>query len=221
MKSEDSFPEFAAIMAAAGIGEAGVRAFRNSYDQLVRGSTGLIPENTIQPVTELPAFREIEETTDDSLLGQSLVIKLNGGLGTGMGLAGPKSLLSIKDGFNFLDFIARQILHLRQEHGAPVRFLLMNSFSTSAETMAHLRKYPSLGSAEDMELMQGLTPKVDANTLRPVIWPTNPSMEWCPPGHGDIYPSLLGSGWLRRLLDAGVRYLFVSNSDNLDRKSVV
>ena len=215
MKQSNYFPEFAAIMAAAGIGEAGVRAFRNSYDQLIRGSTGLIPENTIEPVTELPAFREIGATPDDSLLGQSVVLKLNGGLGTGMGLAGPKSLLPIKDGFNFLDFIAKQILHLRQEHGAPVRFLLMNSFSTSAETMAHLRRYPNLGLAEDLELMQGLTPKVDANTLRPVVWPAHPPMEWCPPGHGDLYPSLLGSGWLHRLLDAGVRYLFVSNSDNL------
>ena len=37
----------------------------------------------------------------------------------------------------------------------------------------------------------------------------------CPPGHGDIYPSLLGSGMLDRLSKAGVKYLFVSNSDNL------
>ena len=32
---------------------------------------------------------------------------------------------------------------------------------------------------------------------------------------GDIYPALVGSGWLDRLLDEGVRYAFVSNSDNL------
>lgn len=37
----------------------------------------------------------------------------------------------------------------------------------------------------------------------------------CPPGHGDIYPSLLGSGMLDRLVKAGIEYLFVSNSDNL------
>jgi UDP-N-acetylglucosamine pyrophosphorylase len=56
---------------------------------------------------------------------------------------------------------------------------------------------------------------VDANTLRPVSWPNNPQLEWCPPGHGDVYSSLLGSGLLGRLLDEGVQYLFVSNSDNL------
>lgn len=37
----------------------------------------------------------------------------------------------------------------------------------------------------------------------------------CPPGHGDVYPSLLGSGFLDRLLSKGIKYLFVSNSDNL------
>jgi UDP-N-acetylglucosamine pyrophosphorylase len=37
----------------------------------------------------------------------------------------------------------------------------------------------------------------------------------CPPGHGDIYPSLLGSGMLDALVSEGIKYLFVSNSDNL------
>jgi UTP--glucose-1-phosphate uridylyltransferase len=40
-------------------------------------------------------------------------------------------------------------------------------------------------------------------------------MEWNPPGHGDIYTALVTSGMLRRLIDAGIRYAFVSNSDNL------
>ncbi|HEY5812193.1 MAG TPA: UTP--glucose-1-phosphate uridylyltransferase, partial [Terrimicrobiaceae bacterium] len=43
----------------------------------------------------------------------------------------------------------------------------------------------------------------------------DPDMEWCPPGHGDLYPAILGSGMLDRLLKEGYLYLFVSNSDNL------
>ena len=46
-------------------------------------------------------------------------------------------------------------------------------------------------------------------------WPADPDLEWCPPGHGDLYPALVGSGWLDRLLAEGVKYAFVSNSDNL------
>jgi UDP-N-acetylglucosamine pyrophosphorylase len=143
------------------------------------------------------------------------VLKLNGGLGTSMGLEKAKSLLALKDGLTFLDFIARQILYLREQHKSPLRFLLMNSFSTSRDTLAFLQKYPALGEPAQLELMQSAVPKVDAQTLRPATWPQHPELEWCPPGHGDLYPSLLGSGWLDRLLAAGVKYLFVSNSDNL------
>ena len=34
-------------------------------------------------------------------------------------------------------------------------------------------------------------------------------MEWCPPGHGDLYPSLMSTGLLDQLIDAGYRYAFV------------
>jgi UTP--glucose-1-phosphate uridylyltransferase len=48
-----------------------------------------------------------------------------------------------------------------------------------------------------------------------VQWPTDPELEWCPPGHGDLYPALRSSGMLGALLDRGYRYAFVSNADNL------
>lgn len=63
--------------------------------------------------------------------------------------------------------------------------------------------------------MQNQVPKLDAATLAPVAWPQDPELEWCPPGHGDLYAALVGSGWLDRLLAAGVKHAFVSNSDNL------
>lgn len=58
-------------------------------------------------------------------------------------------------------------------------------------------------------------PKIDKDTLQPAAWPANPQLEWCPPGHGDLYTSLYGSGRLQQLLEEGVKYMFVSNSDNL------
>src|SRR5207342_2612938 len=51
--------------------------------------------------------------------------------------------------------------------------------------------------------------------LAPVSWPKDPDLEWCPPGHGDLYTALRGSGLLDRLLEAGYERAFVSNSDNL------
>ncbi len=215
MNRADCFPEFAAKMQKEGIKPAAIQAFQSSYTKLVKGQTGLIPEAGIEPVSELPSLEQISNNEEQSLLNQTVVIKLNGGLGTSMGLAGAKSLLEVKNGLTFLDFIARQILFLRKRYGQQLRFLLMNSFNTSEESLRFLAKYPELGEPRELELMQGLVPKVDAGTLRPISWPANAQLEWCPPGHGDIYPSLVVSEWLKRLLAEGVRFAFVSNSDNL------
>lgn len=213
----NQFAEFESKMRAAGLSDACIAAFRHNYAALVAGQTGQIPEASIQPVTALPQYEELPRTTRPNVqrLGQTVVLKLNGGLGTSMGLDSPKSLLPVRNGETFLDLIARQILHLRRTHAVPLRFLLMNSFSTSAPTLAALRKHPELGEPKALELMQNFVPKVDLATLRPAHWPANPQLEWCPPGHGDLFAALAGSGWLQRLLDAGAKYLFVSNSDNL------
>jgi len=48
-----------------------------------------------------------------------------------------------------------------------------------------------------------------------VTWPADPALEWCPPGHGDLYTAIWASGVLDALLDAGFRYASTSNSDNL------
>lgn len=215
--NEVQFSAFEEKMRRAGAGDAAVRAFRHSYTSLLAGNTGLIPESEIQPVEQLPALDEIsaQQEFGPDLLAQTVVVKLNGGLGTSMGLERAKSLLQVKNGLTFLDFIARHVLHLRQAHHVPLRFVLMNSFSTSADTIEFLRRYPELGEPGSLELFQNQVPKVDARSLRPVSWPENPQLEWCPPGHGDLYPSLLGSGLLERLLANGVKYLFVSNADNL------
>src|SRR5436309_1405997 len=116
--TQDFFPEFAAKMRQTGLSEAAIQAFKHSYQSLLSGQTGLIPEESIQPVTKLPRFEEIpRQTSSDSRLSETVVIKLNGGLGTSMGLERAKSLLPVKEGLTFLDFIVKQILYLRQKHG--------------------------------------------------------------------------------------------------------
>ena len=55
-----------------------------------------------------------------------------------------KSLLCVRKGLSFLDIIARQVLHLRQEHDATLPLIFMNSFRTSADTMAALGRYDDL-----------------------------------------------------------------------------
>ena len=211
---------FRKLMQAGGQSEAAIRAFEAAYSQLTRGQVTVIAENALDPLSKLPALQELKRgrmppSDVPLLLRATVVIKLNGGLGTGMGLERAKSLLPVREGWSFLDLIARQILHLRQAHGVPLRFLLMSSFATLKDTAEALRPYSDLGPAEELQFLQSRIPKVDAATLAPARSEDDPDLGWCPPGHGDLYPSLLGSGRLQTLLDAGVRYAFLSNSDNL------
>lgn len=214
------FSPFREKMTSAALSEAAINAFERNYNALVSQENGMIAEEEILPATKIPSITKIfsEMTTpDNSLLAQTVVIKLNGGLGTSMGLQKAKSLLKVKGNDTFLDLTVRQILSLRQSTGAKVRLLFMNSFSTSQDTLLHLAQYADQGLADphEVELMQNKIPKIDAQTLTPVQWTTAPDLEWCPPGHGDLYPALLGSGWLDKLLAQGVKYAFISNSDNL------
>jgi UTP--glucose-1-phosphate uridylyltransferase len=144
-----------------------------------------------------------------------VVLKLNGGLGTSMGMTQAKSLVPVKNGLTFLDLIARQVLHLRHEYGCRLPLVLMNSFRTREDSLAHLKRYEELASDVPADFLQHKVPKVDADDLTPARWPAEPSHEWCPPGHGDIYTALVTSGTLPVLLEAGYRWAFVSNSDNL------
>jgi UTP--glucose-1-phosphate uridylyltransferase len=203
-------------MAAAKMSAAAIRAFLFQYQKLEQNDAGLIPENSISPLGPLSSIEDETAYGDKSdVAAQTVVLKLNGGLGTSMGLEKAKSLLKIRDELTFLDIIARQFLNLRSTVAPELRLILMNSFSTSDDTVAALARYPELGEPRDLELMQNKVPKIDVKSLAAADWPQNPSLEWCPPGHGDIYPSLLGSGLLDRLMSEDKKFLFVSNSDNL------
>jgi UTP--glucose-1-phosphate uridylyltransferase len=203
-------------MRAEGLPEDALDTFAFYEQKLREGDTGTLPEAEIEPLDELPDAGELPDPADASTLDQVVVLKLNGGLGTSMGMTRAKSLLDVKEGLSFLDIIVRQILHLREHHGAAIPLLLMNSFATRDDTLAALERYPELPVADlPLDFMQGKVPKLLEDGFEPVDWPADPSLEWAPPGHGDVYSSLRSSGMLERLLGAGYRYLFLSNSDNL------
>lgn len=213
---EQNWPAYEAKMKAEGCNDAAIKAFKYNYSVLVSGESVMIPESSLTPVESLPNYASIEGEGDPELLKSTVMLKLNGGLGTGMGLEKAKSLLEVTNGNAFLDLIAKQIKSMKSKYATDLAFMLMNSFSTSDDTKAFFAKYEAdLGKPEDMEFVQNKAPKVSAADLTPAVHAANPEMEWCPPGHGDLYPAMLGSGTLDKLLSAGFKYMFVSNSDNL------
>ena len=213
----DGLNESLEKMRGEGVADAAIETFRHHYERLRDGDLGTLAEADIEPIEAPPDAEELpeDEAGASEALDRAVVLKLNGGLGTSMGLDGPKSLLEVKHGQTFLDVIVRQVLALRARYEARLPLLLMNSFSTREATLAALERHPGIAADIPIDFVQNKVPKLGVDDLRPVSWPDNPALEWAPPGHGDLYPALVGSGMLETLLENGYRYAFVSNSDNL------
>jgi UTP--glucose-1-phosphate uridylyltransferase len=205
-------------MLAAGAAEVAISVFSHYYRLLESGQQGTIRESDIEPVGDLPHLEHLD-ADDESMraaLAETVVIKLNGGLGTSMGVTGPKSALPVKEGLTFLDIIARQILSTRKTYGVPLPLVLMNSFRTKEESLALLGQYADLPvDGIPLDFMQNMEPKLLADDLTPAEWPPDPELAWCPPGHGDLFTALVASGTLDALREHGFRHAFISNADNL------
>jgi UTP--glucose-1-phosphate uridylyltransferase len=189
-----------------------IDTFEYYYNQLLNGETGYLPENKIISIDDLPSFEglndEFAKIGKDNLT-KSVIIKLNGGLGTSMGLSEAKSLLKVKNGLTFLDIIAKQ------SEISKIPLVLMNSFSTQEKSLELIKNYKRLTNNLPLDFLQHKIPKINSETFSPAEYSQNPEMEWCPPGHGDIYTALVTSGMLDKLLDNNIEYAFISNSDNL------
>jgi UTP--glucose-1-phosphate uridylyltransferase len=205
-------------MVAAGIPQQAIDVFTHYYRQLEEGVSGFIPEDTIEPLLDPSMLSDAVVSDQDAAaaLEKTVIIKLNGGLGTSMGMDKAKSLLTVRENKSFLDIIVDQVRHARAAYRIQLPLLFMNSFRTHDDTLAALAPYPDLAvPGLDLGFMQNQEPKLSADDLTPITWPADPSLEWCPPGHGDLYTALTTSGMLDRLLSLGYRYASVSNSDNL------
>lgn len=197
-----------------------IDTFCHHYAQLLEGGQPLLGRDDISPVKQVDDLNDLKNVTraGKEALGRTVLFKLNGGLGTSMGLSRAKSLLTVKDGLSFLDIVARQVDILRRQSGGRLPLVLMNSFSTNDDTANALEPYPELAEQQagiPLGFLQHRVPKIRQDNFKPASHPADPELEWCPPGHGDFYTALLTTGILEKLLDADIEYAFVSNIDNL------
>ena len=121
----------------------------------------------------------------------------------------------MRDGNTFLDLSVRQIEHLNRKYDTDVPLLLMNSFNTDADTAKIIQKYQG-HRIRVRTFNQSRFPRIFKDSLLPVPDSEDDDLEcWYPPGHGDLFESLVSSGELDSLLAQGREILFVSNGDNL------
>ena len=205
-------------MADAGATDAAIDVFTHYLGQLDASGGGFIREDDIEPLTDPPRLAAVDIDPDRArdALARTALIKLNGGLGTSMGLEGPKTLLPVRGRKTFLDILVSQVLHARERYDARLPLLFMNSFRTREATLDHLDVYDELAVGDlPIDFLQGFEPKLTLDGYEPVEWPADPTLEWCPPGHGDIYTALVGTGILDQLLHEGFQYVSIANGDNL------
>ena len=215
-----------ALMRHDGMSDIACAAFSHAYHQWQKGDSGYIRERSIRPLSQsaVPALSQIYEEQDRQIgvaaLKKTVFLKLNGGLGTSMGLSKAKSLLPVRlhkgRKLRFLDIILGQVMKARQGGEASLPLVFMNSYRTSGDTLDVIHRNHHFSQPDiPLEMLQHREPKMSEETGNPISWPKNPDLQWCPLGHGDVYATLQDSGILDKLLDSGMKYLFISNSDNL------
>lgn len=223
--SDDVFELSARKMRDHGMSDVSIAQFERLYDVWHNEEDSTwIREQDVEPLTGVPSFHAVYETINHDkavdAFAKTAFLKLNGGLGTSMGLDCAKSLLPVRrhkaKPMRFIDIIIGQVLTARTRLGVELPLTMMNSFRTSADTMKVMTQHRKFRQEDiPMEIIQHQEPKLVAATGEPVSYPENPELEWCPPGHGDIFATIWESGLLDKLEEHGIQYLFISNSDNL------
>ncbi|PPR83406.1 hypothetical protein GOBAR_AA37305 [Gossypium barbadense] len=211
-----------AVAALSEISENEKNGFINLVSRYLSGEAQHIEWSKIQTPTDevVVPYATLSPSPDDpaetkKLLDKLVVLKLNGGLGTTMGCTGPKSVIEVRNGLTFLDLIVIQIENLNSKYGCNVPLVLMNSFNTHDDTLKIVDKY-SNSNIEIHTFNQSQYPRLVVEDFAPLPSKGQHGKDgWYPPGHGDVFPSLMNSGKLDAFLSQGKEYVFVANSDNL------
>lgn len=214
------FARLRAKMEADGSPELVIAGFLQNVQRWMDGDVGVIARQELCPIGDLPQWKFLEAFQDDGeeAIARTVIIKLNGGLGTSMGLEKAKSLIVARNGLSFLEIILEQTHFLRSRCRARLPLFFMNSFSTSVDTLEAIEKSAARIQNPDglpLAFCQHRVPKLNPETHEAAEWPAQPELTWCPPGHADLYQALQTTRLLEQLLKQGFRYAFVSNSDNL------
>jgi len=144
-------------------------------------------------------------------------VKLNGGIGTTMGLDIPRCALPLTGDKIFLDVIVRQVENLNSKYKVSIPLVLMNSMHTHGETLKLLDRYSS-SSIKIYTFLQSCCPRLNPVTwsiLAKTAFSESTAENWYPPGSGDVFSSFHKSGLLEKFLKEGKEYVFISNVENL------
>eukprot|EP01117_Protostelium_nocturnum_P007078 TRINITY_DN2540_c0_g1_i1.p1 TRINITY_DN2540_c0_g1~~TRINITY_DN2540_c0_g1_i1.p1 ORF type:complete len:479 (-),score=173.03 TRINITY_DN2540_c0_g1_i1:59-1495(-) len=173
-----------------------------------------LPKDFCASLDSLPS---VDKDRATEILGKLVVVQLNGGLGSAMGLTAAKSSLQILNNdspHSILDCKILQIEKLNQDYGVDIPLVLMNSPSTDEETLQILKSHEGKG-IKIHTFLQGEHPLMHKDTLAPLPKSKGERQGWIPPGSGEVFQGLLRAGLLDKFKSAGKEFLFISNVENM------
>jgi UTP--glucose-1-phosphate uridylyltransferase len=212
--------EVAEILERYGFDEARFEILRARVAAGTLSPDSNVVEGTIEPplpsdLTQLPApgetaYDDAREAGMAALReGAVAQIVLAGGMATRFGGV-VKAVLEAVDGRSFLEAKLLQTRALERELRTSIPVALMTSFATDEAVRAHVRE-SELGDAFVFHQFVSLRLAADGELFEDDDGRASPYA----PGHGDLFDAAGGSGLLDDLAARGVRYVTVSNVDNL------
>ena len=176
------FASFAQKMAKDGTPAIVINGFKEQMRRFFEGEGAFLGEGDITPVmdSEVPGMGDLKKyrAAGYAALSRTAIIKLNGGLGTSMGLEGPKSFLPVREGRTFLDLILNQVRSMREEFDAPLPLVLMNSFWTDGLTRKRLQDEINGDPYESMSFLQHRYPRIRRDNLAPLTMEGTPEQAY-------------------------------------------
>ena len=189
----------------------------SAANNVIEGPLAAPPGDQLDALPEpgTPAHRELAELGREAIArGEFAVCILNGGMATRFGGV-VKGVVEVRDGRSFLGLAVDNARAVAEAADGRVRILLMNSFATDAATKEHFEQHQGFGA--DPDDLEHFTQFVQLRMTETgeLFRMDSGELSAFGPGHGDFAPALRASGCLERFLDAGGKYIFVRNVDNL------
>ncbi len=141
--------------------------------------------------------------------GEAAIVVLNGGMATRFGGV-VKGAVEVLDGRSFLELKLASAADVGKRLGVAIPAAVMTSFATDAATRDFVT---ARGLPEPLYFAQSVSLRLEPDGMLFREADGRPSLY--SPGHGDFLEAFRSSGTLERMRADGVRYVVVSNVDNL------